>query len=57
MVNSEKQKWILEKAVEIYNQKGEIVIRELAQAAGINVASVNYYFGSKENLMAEVENT
>ena len=55
MVNSEKQKWILEKAVEIYNQKGEIVIRELAQAAGINVASVNYYFGSKENLMAEVE--
>ena len=30
MVNSEKQKWILEKAVEIYNQKGEIVIRELA---------------------------
>jgi len=55
MAYSEKQQLLLDKAIEIYNQKGEIVIRELAAEAGMNVAAVNYHFGSKDKLMSEVE--
>lgn len=29
-------------------------IRDLAREAGVNVAAINYYFGSKENLYAEM---
>ncbi len=55
MAYSEKQQLLLNKAIEIYNQKGEVAIRELAAAAGMNVAAVNYHFGSKKRLMEEVE--
>lgn len=30
-------------------------IREFAEQAGVNLASVNYYFRSKDNLIDEVE--
>ena len=30
-------------------------IREFAKRAGVNLASVNYYFRSKENLISEIE--
>ena len=30
-------------------------IREIAEKAGVNIASVNYYFRSKDNLINEVE--
>ncbi|NLM44229.1 MAG: TetR/AcrR family transcriptional regulator [Clostridiales bacterium] len=46
---------ILQFAIDMVGSRGEVTIRELAEAAGVNVASINYYFGSKENLMKEVE--
>ncbi|HYL97923.1 MAG TPA: CerR family C-terminal domain-containing protein [Blastocatellia bacterium] len=33
---------------------GGVSVRELAQEAGVNIASVNYHFGSKENLYLDV---
>ncbi len=34
-----------------------LTIRELAKKANVNIAAVNYYFNSKDNLMQEVEQT
>ncbi|HHX87041.1 MAG TPA: TetR family transcriptional regulator, partial [Firmicutes bacterium] len=34
-----------------------LTIRELAKKADVNIAAVNYYFNSKDNLMQEVERT
>lgn len=31
-----------------------VTLRQITQAAGTNIASVNYYFGSKQKLFAEV---
>lgn len=46
---------ILQKAIDIVGLKGEFTIREVAEKAGVNVASINYYFGNKNNLLKEVE--
>lgn len=46
---------ILQYAIDMVGSKGDVTIRELAETAGVNVASINYYFGSKENLLKEVE--
>ena len=32
-----------------------MTIREIAAEAGVNVAAINYYFNSKEQLLAEME--
>jgi TetR/AcrR family transcriptional regulator, regulator of cefoperazone and chloramphenicol sensitivity len=47
-----KQKIILA-AIECIERNGiqSLTIRDIAQAAGINVAAINYYFGSKKNLL------
>ncbi|GAB6166237.1 CerR family C-terminal domain-containing protein [Thermostilla marina] len=47
---------IIEAAGPIFAEKGfeGATAREICDAAGVNVAAVNYYFGSKENLYAEV---
>ncbi len=47
---------ILASAETIFLQDGfdSTSIRELTEAAGVNVALVNYYFGSKRNLYLEV---
>lgn len=49
------QETLLDAAERLFAEKGfdGVSIRELTQAAGTNLASVNYYFGSKENLFAE----
>lgn len=47
---------ILQEAIDIVGLKGEFTIREVAEKAGVNVASINYYFGNKNNLLKEVEN-
>ncbi|MDF2519464.1 MAG: transcriptional regulator, TetR family [Clostridia bacterium] len=47
---------ILQEAIAIVGLKGEFTIREVAEKAGVNVASINYYFGNKNNLLKEVEN-
>lgn len=47
---------ILTVAEEIFLQDGfdGVSVRELTEAAGVNVALVNYYFGGKRNLYLEV---
>jgi len=48
---------ILEAAAEIIGKERNLnlTIREIANRAEVNIASVNYYFGSKEKLVDEVE--
>jgi TetR/AcrR family transcriptional regulator, regulator of cefoperazone and chloramphenicol sensitivity len=43
-------------ALEIIGEKGyeNASVREIAEAAGQNIAAISYYFGSKEKLYAEV---
>lgn len=47
---------LLEAAGEVFALKGfrEATIREICSRAGANIASVNYHFGGKERLYAEV---
>ncbi len=49
---TEKKTHIINKAIELFATKGfeGTSIRDLAAAADVNVAMVNYYFGSKEKL-------
>lgn len=46
---------IFKSAIKVVGLRGDITIRELAELADVNVASVNYYFGNKKNLLKEVE--
>lgn len=41
---------ILKKAQELIKEKGGFTIKELTDATHVNIAAVNYHFGSKENL-------
>lgn len=52
--NKTKEK-IIQVAMDIIALEGfhGITIRKIAANAGVNVAAVNYYFGSKENLISE----
>jgi AcrR family transcriptional regulator len=47
---------LIEAAEELFCRRGftETSIRDIAASAGCNVASVNYYFGGKDNLYLEV---
>jgi len=53
-----KKVQILEAATEVFATKGfeGASIRELASAAKVNIAMINYYFGSKEKLFNDVVN-
>lgn len=46
---------LLETAGEIFAEKGfrSATVRDICQAAGANIASVNYYFGDKQRLYIE----
>lgn len=48
-----KKQYILEKAEALFAEKGfdATSVRDIAKAAGINIAMISYYFGSKEKLM------
>ncbi|NMC35762.1 TetR/AcrR family transcriptional regulator [Candidatus Beckwithbacteria bacterium] len=50
-----KQK-ILNAAIECIEQYGleKVTVRNVAQAAKVNIAAINYYFGSKDKLLHEV---
>lgn len=50
---TEKHKHILEKAEILFAKKGfeGTTVRDIAQAAEVNLAMISYYFGSKEKLM------
>jgi len=54
--NKGVQDRLLDAAEELFCEHGfeATSIRELAAAAGCNIASVNYYFGGKENLYIEM---
>lgn len=51
-MNTDKKQQIIDTAVRLFATKGfeGTSIRDLATAAGVNVAMINYYFGSKEKL-------
>jgi AcrR family transcriptional regulator len=51
----EKKEMILQKAIQLFGSNGRLTIRELSKATGVNVASITYYFGGKDNLLAEIE--
>jgi len=46
---------ILNAALDLMKDEGikRVTIRKIAKIAGVNVALINYYFGSKENLISE----
>ncbi|TMI93371.1 MAG: TetR/AcrR family transcriptional regulator [Bacteroidetes bacterium] len=50
---SEKQIQIMEAAEELFANKGfdGTSVRDIAEEAGVNLAMISYYFGSKEKLM------
>ena len=47
---------LLEVAGPVFSEKGfeKATVREICQKADVNLASVNYYFGDKEQLYLEV---
>lgn len=53
---TDKKQHILEHALELFAEKGfeGTSIRDLAARADVNVAMVNYYFGSKEKLFEQL---
>jgi len=53
MKMQDKKTTILNVAEELFSTKGfeAASVREIAEAAKVNVAMISYYFGSKENLM------
>jgi AcrR family transcriptional regulator len=55
-LNQNVKERLLMAAGKIFAQKGfkKTSVREICQAADVNVASINYYFSSKENLYFEV---
>lgn len=58
LTKSCKRTQILDIATEVFASKGfeGASIRELASAANVNIAMINYYFGSKEKLFNDVIN-
>lgn len=51
-----KKEYILDKAEALFSEKGfdATSVRDISKAAGINIAMISYYFGSKEKLMEEL---
>lgn len=52
--NDEIRKTIIDTTKNLIMQKPSITIREIADKCFVNVAAVNYYFGSKEQLLGIV---
>lgn len=50
----DKKTKILQTSMDLFKRTGSITTREVATKAGVNVASINYYFGSKEHLLREI---
>lgn len=52
----DKQQHIIETALHLFAEKGfeGASVRDIAEKAGVNVAMVNYYFGSKDKLFEKI---
>lgn len=55
MENKDPKERIIQVTLEIIGNQGtdKVTIREIASRVGVNVAAVNYYFGSKSNLIQQ----
>jgi AcrR family transcriptional regulator len=53
MAYTEKHSHIIQTAEKLFAEKGyeATTVRDIAEAAGINLAMISYYFGSKEKLL------
>ena len=58
-IQIDKKEHIINIAIELFSRKGfeGTSIRELAAKAGVNIAMVNYYFGSKDKLFEAIVET
>ncbi|MEW6643793.1 MAG: TetR/AcrR family transcriptional regulator [Pseudomonadota bacterium] len=56
MSTDETKTAILTAAEQLYAERsfGEVSLRDIVAAAGVNLAAVNYHFGSKDELLAEL---
>ena len=56
--HDETRRQLLEAAGEVFAESGfrDATVREICRLAGANVAAINYHFGDKETLYAEVLN-
>src|SRR5512138_657276 len=53
---NDKQMQIMEAAEKLFSEKGfdGTSVRDIAEEAGVNLAMISYYFGSKEKLMQAI---
>jgi AcrR family transcriptional regulator len=56
MKNKQMQLKIINETKALIKKNGQVTIKDIAEACFINIASVNYYFGSKEELLTIVIN-
>lgn len=52
--NEEIRKTIIQATRKLISQKTSITVRDIADACFVNVAAINYYFGSKDQLLSIV---
>ncbi|MDY0100719.1 MAG: helix-turn-helix domain-containing protein [Bacilli bacterium] len=51
MARDEVKQMIIDKTRVLIQEKGAVTIKDIAEATNMNVAAVNYHFGSKDNLI------
>lgn len=51
MARDEVKQMIIDKTKVLIQEKGTVTIKDIAGATNMNVAAVNYHFGSKDNLI------
>lgn len=49
--NNETKQTIIDTTKTLLQEKGNLTIKDISERAFVNVAAINYYFGSKENLI------
>jgi AcrR family transcriptional regulator len=50
--NTEVKELIIDKTKELIRKNPNLTIKDIAEECYVNIAAVNYYFGSKDNLIA-----